>query len=84
MYLPEPVLEASTLRPIGRIGDLFAKLVLPVPQMFAMLCLPAIAGRRRLPVSRRRRRRLTDRDLANSRDCNLSLSMSGLGERAGN
>jgi hypothetical protein len=83
MYLPEPVLEASTLRPIRRIGHLFAKLVLPVPQMFAMLCLPAVAGRR-LTVSGRRRRRLTDRDLANPGHRDLSLSMSGLGERAGN
>jgi hypothetical protein len=71
------MLETRALGSIGRIGDLLAKLVLAVPQLFAMLCLPAVAGRRRLPG--RRRRRLTDRDLANPGHRDLSLSMSGLG-----
>jgi hypothetical protein len=82
VYLPEPMLETRTLGSIGRIGDLLAQLVLSVPQLFAMLYLPVVAGRRRLPVSGRRRRRLTDRDLANPGHRDLSLSMSGLEERA--
>jgi hypothetical protein len=81
MYLPEPVLETRTLGAIAPIGHLFAKLVLPAPQMLAMLCLPAVAGRRRLTVSGTRR--LTDRHLADPRHRDLSLSMSGLRERAG-
>ena len=74
IYFLEPVLKSLPLRSIGHIGNPFAKLVLCVPKMLAVL---RISGWRRLAIPKRRRwRRLTNRYLAHSRDSDLSLSMS--------
>ena len=84
MCLTEFVLKPRTLRTIGRIGHLFAKLMLSVPQIFAALRPPIIPMRRCLTIPGRRRWRwLTSRHLANSRHPDLSLSMSRLRHRSG-
>ncbi len=72
LHFLEPVLESCALRPVGRVGHLFAKLVFSVPEVLTVL---RVVGRRRLPVPwrRRRRRRLTNRDLAKSWHPDLSL-----------
>jgi hypothetical protein len=76
MGLAELMLQPRTLRPIRRVRHLFAKLMLSVPQIFAMLRPPVVFMRRDLPICRRRRRPMADRHLANSRHSDLSLSMS--------
>jgi hypothetical protein len=74
LHFPELVLEPLTLWAVWHVDNPFAKLVLSVPEVLAML---RVFGRTRLavPWRGRRGRRLANRDLANSRDPDLSLSV---------
>jgi hypothetical protein len=73
MHFLELVLEACALWAVGHVRDPFAKLVLSVPEVLAML---RVLGGSAIPGRRRRGRRLTNCDLANSRYRDLSLSVS--------
>jgi len=75
MHFPYLVFQSCALWAIGHVGHPFAKFVLSVPEVLAMLRVP---GWRHLAIygRRRRGRRLTNRDLANPRHPNLNLRVS--------
>lgn len=72
-HLPELALQSRPLWPIGHIGHPFAKFVLSVPEVLAML---RVLGRGNSAIPRRGRRRPTNCDLANPWYRDLSLSVS--------
>ena len=73
LHFLELVLESCALWAVGQVRHPFAKLVLSVPEVVAMLRILGSGGS---AIPGRRRRRLTNCDLTNSRYCDLSLSVS--------
>ena len=67
--------ESCALWAVGQLRYPFAKLVLSVPEVVAMLRILGLGGSA-IPGRRRCGRRLTNCDLTNSRYCDLSLSVS--------
>ena len=72
MRFLELVLESCALWAVGDVRNPFAKFVLSVPKVLAML---RVLGRGNSAIPRRGRRRPTNCDVANSWYCDLSLSV---------
>jgi hypothetical protein len=78
MHVMKLLLDVGALGAIRHVSDAFAELVLSIPQVFAMLSA-AIIRRRRLTVAGCGWRWwLANRDLANSRYSDLSLSVGSM------
>lgn len=75
LHFLELVLESCALWAVRQVRYPFAKLVLSVPEVVAMLRILGLGGSA-IPGRRRCGRRLTNCDLTNSRYCDLSLSVS--------
>jgi hypothetical protein len=75
VHVVKLLLDMGSFRPVGQVRDPFAKLVLSIPQVFAMHSLPVIRRRRLAIAGRGWRRWLANRDLADSRYSDLSLSV---------
>jgi hypothetical protein len=75
VHVMKLLLEMGAFRPVGHVRDPFAKLVLSIPQVFAMLSLPVIWRRRLAIAGCGWRGWLANRDLADSRYSDLSLSV---------
>jgi hypothetical protein len=78
MHIVKLLLDVGALRPIRHIRDAFAEFVLSIPQVFAMLSAAVIRRPRLTIAGCWWRWGLANRDLANSRHSDLSLSVRSM------